>query len=102
MKRILPVAALSLALSACSLPQIAATATRASLSAETVVRLVSVCQAVGPMLAASSAPGLPAVVRETAIPANAFCAELTRSALPETADSNTLDWLSRIVAALEK
>lgn len=102
MKRFALPLACALVLSACSAPQMAALGTRAALSPETVARLVSVCQAVGPLLSASSAPGLPAAIRETAIPANAFCVELTRGVLPETSDDNTLSWLSKIVAVLGK
>lgn len=97
MTRILFAAVVSLSLAACSQAQLAVTAARATLSAEQVAALASMCQSAAPMLRIASGPTMPVPLRETAMFGDAFCAEMLRGVLPAAADANSVTWLSRIV-----
>lgn len=100
MPRPLLAAALCLGLAACSMPQLAATATNAALSADTVARLASVCRGGQTIVAIAAGPAMPASVKEIATFVGAYCGQLTAGTVPATTDANTVSWLQQNIAAL--
>lgn len=68
------------------------------LSAEDVSSIRRVCSSASPILAAGALPGMPDVVRLSAVHGDAYCRQLGQlpsDAVPPTTDSGTLGWLSR-------
>jgi hypothetical protein len=103
MKRLaIPLACiLAIALSSCSLPQLAAFFTPAALSADQFAKVQRGCQLAAPALEVAVTPGLPEKVRETAIYPKAYCDQLLAGTVPATTDANTPAWFDKTLAALK-
>jgi hypothetical protein len=100
MKRILPALALPLALTACSIPQLAAIGTHAALSPATVATLTAICRHGEPLVAAAANPAMPAQVQDISVFVAAYCGQLLAGQVPPTTDSNTVSWLDQNLGAL--
>ena len=102
-RKLLPLACILPILASCSggnLAPTAASLTPVLLTPAQLAAVRPVCARSGPALNAASAPNLPAVVKETAIDAAAFCNAINAGQVPPTADSNSSPWLDRVIAAL--
>jgi len=100
MPRPILAAALCLGIAACSLPQLAATGTRAALSPETVATLTGICRSGNNVIAIASSPAMPASVQEIGAFVGSYCGQLLAGALPSTTDGNTVGWLEQNLGAI--
>lgn len=100
MKRFALLFAFALFLSACSPSQIAATATRAALPAETVAAITRLCGHAEPFVRLAGAMPIPAAGKEIAAHLGAYCDRMLAGTVPETTDGNTLAWLGDNLAGL--
>lgn len=100
MPRMILVAALCASLAACSTAQLAATGTRAALSAETVATLTGICRQGQPLLPIAAHPAMPESVRDIGQFVGAYCGALLAGSVPPTTDGNTANWLAQNLATL--
>jgi hypothetical protein len=98
--RSLGAAGLCLALAGCGAAQLAATVTRASVSAETVATLQSYCQRGAPLISIARGQNLSAKASEIAGAVGGYCDALGAGQVPATTDANTTNWLPTNLAGL--
>lgn len=99
MPRVILAAALCASLAACSMADLAATGTRAALSAETVSTITGICRQAQPFVGLARLASS-TTVKEDAGFLDAYCGQMLAGTIPLTTDGNTVNWLQTNLAGL--